>query len=61
MNQKRKKTIIGQVGLGRWGKNLLRNFSSLPDTLVKYACDLSPSCLDGLKGEYPSTIFVNNY
>jgi len=32
---------IGQVGLGAWGKNLLRNFSSLNKCHVKMACDFN--------------------
>jgi len=31
---------IGQIGLGAWGKNLLRNFSSLNQCRVRMACDL---------------------
>jgi len=34
---------IGQVGLGAWGKNLLRNFHSLEDSHVKLACDFDDS------------------
>jgi hypothetical protein len=31
---------LGQVGLGYWGPNLLRNFQALPGALVKAVCDL---------------------
>jgi len=30
---------IGQIGLGAWGKNLLRNFSSINECHVRMACD----------------------
>jgi predicted dehydrogenase len=30
---------IGQVGLGAWGRNLLRNFSNFNDCRVRLACD----------------------
>ena len=34
------KIVLAQVGLGNWGKNLLRNFVSLPDVAVQWLCDL---------------------
>jgi predicted dehydrogenase len=33
--------IIAQIGCGYWGPNLLRNFSSLKNCLVKYVVDAS--------------------
>ena len=30
---------IGQLGVGYWGKNLLRNFASLPDCDVRWVCE----------------------
>ncbi|HVN67430.1 MAG TPA: Gfo/Idh/MocA family oxidoreductase, partial [Candidatus Sulfotelmatobacter sp.] len=47
------KTVIGQIGLGNWGQNLLRNFSALADCAVKHACDLNPARLDKFSREYP--------
>jgi predicted dehydrogenase len=34
---------VGQVGLGDWGKNLLRNFTALNNCHVKMACDANKS------------------
>jgi predicted dehydrogenase len=55
------KIVIAQIGLGKWGINLLRNFSALDDCLVKYACDLSTSRLNDLQANYPQTKFIDHY
>lgn len=44
---------IGQVGVGYWGKNLLRNFSSLPNVEVLLACDQSTDILDRVTQQHP--------
>lgn len=36
---------IGQVGLGQWGPNVLRNFAALPEVRVKMCCDLDETAL----------------
>ncbi|MFH1684305.1 MAG: Gfo/Idh/MocA family oxidoreductase [Candidatus Margulisiibacteriota bacterium] len=56
-----KKTIIGQVGLGRWGKNLFRNYFSLPDCRIKYACDSSAGQLKKYSNEYADVSFVDDF
>lgn len=35
------KVIIAQVGLGRWGENLWKNFNNIPECSVALGCDLS--------------------
>ena len=47
------KVGLGIVGCGYWGPNLIRNFSSLPDCSVKYACDADPGRLKHIKSIYP--------
>lgn len=47
------KPVIAVVGCGYWGPNLIRNFSSLPDCRVKFACDVSQDRLDHMKKLYP--------
>ncbi len=42
---------IGQVGVGVWGRNLLRNFMSLPDCRVKICCDKNKDVLGILKAQ----------
>jgi len=44
---------VGQIGVGYWGKNLLRNFVSLQNCEVEIACDLSPEALDRVRRDYP--------
>lgn len=57
----KEKIVIGQIGVGQWGVNLLRNFSALPNCSVKFASDLNPAQRDKLSKEYPQTGFVADY
>lgn len=45
--------VVAVLGCGYWGPNLVRNFTSLPGCLVKYACDLDQARLDHVKHLYP--------
>jgi predicted dehydrogenase len=47
-------TALGVVGCGYWGPNLVRNFSSLPNSQVRVICDTAPERLRHLKGLYPN-------
>lgn len=44
---------LAQIGLGAWGKNLLRNFSTQPGAVMKLACDASPEVLKRATSGYP--------
>jgi predicted dehydrogenase len=44
---------IGIVGCGYWGPNLVRNFSSCPQTEVVALCDVSPSRLEAIGRNFP--------
>ena len=44
---------IGQVGVGYWGKNLLRNLLSLPDVQVSMICEVDPEKRTALRTQYP--------
>ena len=44
---------IAQVGIGYWGKNLLRNFYSLPDVDVVAACDQQREVCESVARQYP--------
>jgi predicted dehydrogenase len=46
--------VLGQVGLGYWGPNLLRNFQALPACTVKTVCDLDADALARMKERYPA-------
>src|SRR2546423_5578489 len=43
-----KKIAVGIIGCGYWGPNLIRNFSSCPQTEVAAVYDASPARLEAL-------------
>lgn len=52
---------IGQVGLGHWGPNVLRNFYKLPGSRVKLCCDLDDKALARVQAEYPDVETTRDY
>ncbi|GMQ81627.1 MAG: Gfo/Idh/MocA family oxidoreductase [Rhodothermia bacterium] len=56
-----KEIRIGQIGLGYWGKNLLRVFSGIEGCRVTHGCDQNESILGPLKRAYPDTRFSVEY
>ncbi len=50
---------IGQIGIGAWGKNLLRTFNSLPGVSVPMACDSDASQLSKLGATFPGIEFTD--
>lgn len=44
---------IGQIGLGAWGRNLIRTFYNLPDVRVKIGCDSDKSRLSAISSAFP--------
>ncbi len=52
---------VGIVGLGYWGPNWLRNFSSLEDCKLSYGCDLSKERCIKFSRQYPGTRFTVRY
>ena len=46
-------TSIAVIGCGHWGQNFVRVFTNLPDSEVKYCCDLSEERLGRMKMLYP--------
>lgn len=52
--------VIGQLGVGYWGPNLLRNFSALPKCHVKYAVDFSPERRSFIQANFPKTTAIDN-
>jgi predicted dehydrogenase len=51
---------IGLIGCGAWGKNLLRNFSSLPGCVLLSCCDENPKLIEKLRPGYPKVEFTQN-
>lgn len=53
--------IIGVIGLGYWGPNLVRNFLAQQDKVSKViACDTVSTRLEFVKTRYPSVELTNN-
>ncbi len=46
-------TTVGVVGLGYWGPNLARNFERLPESELKWICDLSEGNRKRLEPQFP--------
>lgn len=55
------KLVIGIVGYGYWGPNLLRNFMECRDVVVKYVCDKSEKQLNRVNGKYPSVGLIKDF
>lgn len=52
---------IGQVGLGYWGPNVLRNFANLAECQVKKCCDIDAQQLENTKRRYPLIELTQDY
>ncbi|HHM24048.1 MAG TPA: Gfo/Idh/MocA family oxidoreductase, partial [Bacteroidetes bacterium] len=54
VSEERKKMVkLGQIGVGNWGKNLLRNFANLPDAELVAVSDISEEVLQKVGRQYP--------
>ncbi|MFQ6093843.1 MAG: Gfo/Idh/MocA family protein [bacterium] len=51
---------LGQIGVGYWGKNLLRNFSSMSQCQVKMCCDKDEAIIAKVKRDYPGLRVTND-
>jgi predicted dehydrogenase len=51
---------VGQIGLGAWGKNLLRTFHSFPGIKVKTASDKDPAQLSKISAAFPGLNLTKN-
>jgi predicted dehydrogenase len=51
---------IGQIGIGAWGRNLLRTFSNLPGVTVPIACDTDASQLPKMTSSFPGVELTDN-
>ena len=54
-------TTVAIVGYGYWGPNLLRNYMELPDTSVKWVCDMRPEVLEKARMRYPALQTTESY
>jgi predicted dehydrogenase len=51
---------IGQIGLGAWGRNLIRTFHNLPDVIVRIGCDSDSSRLSAVGGSFPGVTWTKD-
>jgi predicted dehydrogenase len=51
---------IAQIGVGNWGRALLRNFSSLEGVCVKAVCDVNPEMLQKVRSEHPQAMLTTD-
>ena len=49
------------VGVGYWGKNLVRNFYNLPGANLKVCCDLNQDLLSKTAEQYPGVATTSDY
>lgn len=52
---------IGQIGLGAWGRNLLRTFYNIPEARLKTGCDINSQQLSSLSGKFPGVTWTKDY
>ena len=46
-------TTVGMIGAGRWGGNWIRTLAALPNTELRWVCDVSPASLDKVRQQFP--------
>jgi predicted dehydrogenase len=51
---------VGIIGAGYWGPNLIRNFSSCPQTRVAAVCDANPARLEAMGRQFSHLKLVNS-
>jgi len=52
---------VSIIGLGYWGPNYLRIFNELPQSKVRYCCDLDTNNLNKMKKENPNVKITQDY
>ncbi|HEY8429807.1 MAG TPA: Gfo/Idh/MocA family oxidoreductase [Sandaracinaceae bacterium] len=51
---------VAVVGAGGWGKNLVRNFATLPGAELRYVCDRAEAARAQVRAQYPSVKVVED-
>ena len=46
-------TTVGMIGAGRWGGTWIRTLAGLPNTQLRWVCDVSPASLEKIRGQFP--------
>jgi len=52
---------IAIIGIGEWGRNLVRNFYEIKNTKLRICCDLNEDILRKIKGKYPLVKTTTDY
>src|SRR5215475_14892129 len=52
---------VAVVGVGGWGKNLARAYYQIPESHLKYICDLDRQKLEQLRLQLPGTILTTRF
>ena len=55
------KIKVAVIGCGYWGPNLIRSFIQIPESELKYCCDLDEGRLKYVKSLYPEPRVTQNY
>ncbi len=56
------KTVeLAVVGLGNWGKNVLRSFSATSHSNISHVCDSNPRLLDRNRKLHPGAVATDDY
>lgn len=53
--------VIGIIGAGYWGKNLVRTFNGTKSSHLKYVADVSEAVIDMISQSYPDIITTPDY
>ncbi len=53
-------TVIAQIGVGNWGRNLLRNLAAIEGVEVRWAVELSEARRKEIARQYPDTRAVDS-
>lgn len=61
MKSEIEKISVGVVGVGGWGKNLVRNYSQIQGARLRYLCDLDQTKLHKLKTLYQPEKTTTDY
>lgn len=49
------------IGIGYWGPNLLRIFTSLPQIKLRIVCERNNSAIEKYRLAYPGVTFLTNF
>ncbi|MCE5249254.1 Gfo/Idh/MocA family oxidoreductase [bacterium] len=53
--------VVGIIGSGYWGKNLVRTFNELKSARLKYVADVSPAVLNSVSQTFPDIRVTERY